>query len=64
MSRSWPFVLVRLARGLFWEVLVLPCGCRFDAAGWQLQPSLGSPLPPGAPPGSGKEQARDRLATY
>lgn len=45
MSCLWPFMLVLLACGSFSEVLVLPCGCRFDAESWQLQPSLGSSLP-------------------
>lgn len=50
---------VHLACGLFSEVLVLPGGCRFDGAGWQLQPSLGSPLPQALPQARG----RNRLGT-
>ena len=48
-----------LACGLFLELRVLTCGCRFDAAGWQLQPSLGSPLPQALP----QAQGRNRLGT-
>ena len=59
ISCSWPFKPVRVACSLLSEVLVLPCGCRFDAAGWQPRSSLGSSLPQALPQARG----RNRLGT-